>query len=210
MLLPDDVLKLLVAILVGGLIGAEREFRDKSAGFRTMIFICLGATFFTIFSARLGGEEDPVRIAASIVSGIGFLGAGAILRSGDKIRGLTTAATIWLVAALGMGIGGGQYWAVGIATAATLVVLWIFPWIELGIDRTSESHTYQVVCPIRFEKFQELERVFRQHRLKLRGHKHFRTGDTMTCVWEASGRRAGHEAVMAELFADPEVVEFRF
>lgn len=210
MLLPDDVLKILIAILVGGLIGAEREFRDKSAGFRTMIFICLGATIFTIFSARLGGEEDPVRIAASIVTGIGFLGAGAILRSGDKIKGLTTAATIWLVAALGMGIGGGRYWEVGIATLAALVVLWLFPWIEVGIDRTSETHTYEVVCPVRFEKFGELEALFREHGLRLLGHKRFRTGDTMTCVWEAGGRRKGHEAVTALLFADPEVLEFRF
>ena len=210
MLFPDEFLKLLVALLVGGLIGAEREFRDKSAGFRTMIFICLGATFFTIFSARLGGPEDPVRIAASIVSGIGFLGAGAILQTGDKIKGLTTASTIWLVAALGMGIGGGQYEAVAIGTAATLVVLWAFPWIEIWIDRTRETHTYEVVCPVRFEKLDELEGLFHQHGLKLRGHRQLRSGETMTCVWEASGRRRGHLAVRATLFGDPEVAEFRF
>jgi putative Mg2+ transporter-C (MgtC) family protein len=210
MVLPDDLVKLLLAVLVGGLIGAEREFRDKSAGFRTMIFICIGATFFTIFSARLGGTEDPVRIAASIVSGIGFLGAGAILRSGDKIKGLTTAATIWLVAALGMGIGGGQYAAVTMGTVATLIVLWFFPWLEIWIDRTGESRTYEVICPIRMEKFDELERLLRQHRLKLRGQRKFRSGETMTCVWEATGRREGHDAVTAQLFADPEVLEFHF
>ncbi len=210
MLLPDEFLKLLIALLVGGLIGAEREFRDKSAGFRTIIFICLGATFFTIFSARLGGPEDPVRIAASIVTGIGFLGAGAILQTGDKVKGLTTAATIWLVAALGMGIGGGQYAAVAIGTGATLVVLWAFPWIEIWIDRAHETHTYEVICPVRFEKFEEIERLFRQHGLKFRSQKQFRSGETMTCVWEAAGRRRGHQAVMATLFADPEVVEFQF
>jgi putative Mg2+ transporter-C (MgtC) family protein len=74
-----------------------------------MILICVGATLFTMLSLRLGGSNDPVRIAASIVSGVGFLGAGAILRESGRIIGLTTASTIWLVAALGMGIGGEHY-----------------------------------------------------------------------------------------------------
>ena len=78
--IPEDVLKILLAVLIGGLIGAEREYRDKAAGFRTIILICVGATLFTILSFRLGGDGDPTRIAANIVSGVGFLGVGAILR----------------------------------------------------------------------------------------------------------------------------------
>ena len=106
---PDILIKLAAAVLVGGLIGAEREFRDKAAGFRTIIFIALGSTLFTVFSSLLAGQEnDPARIAANIVTGIGFLGAGAIMRDGGRVAGLTTAATIWLTAALGMGIGSGR------------------------------------------------------------------------------------------------------
>ena len=97
----DDLVRVGLAILIGGLIGAEREYRDKAAGFRTLIFITLGSTLFTMFSARLGGPEDPVRIAANIVTGIGFLGAGTILRGEHGVTGLTTAAAIWLSAALG-------------------------------------------------------------------------------------------------------------
>lgn len=92
---------MLVAILIGGLIGAEREFHEKAAGFRTITFICLGSTLFTMLSLELGGARDPVRIAASIVTGIGFIGAGVILRDGGRIVGLTTASTIWISAALG-------------------------------------------------------------------------------------------------------------
>ena len=121
-LLPEDIIKLLLAVLTGGLIGAEREFRDKAAGFRTIILICVGAALFTMFSLRLGGDKDPVRIAASVVSGVGFLGAGAILRSDGRIVGLTTASTIWLAAALGMGIGGGQYLISGLGAIVVLLV----------------------------------------------------------------------------------------
>ena len=83
--IPDVLLKILMAVLIGGIIGAEREYRDKAAGFRTMIFICTGAAMFTIFSMEIGGEEDPVRIASSIVSGVGFLGAGAIMRGEGRV-----------------------------------------------------------------------------------------------------------------------------
>ncbi len=133
-ILPEDMLKVLVAVLIGGLIGAEREFHDKAAGFRTIIFICVGATLFTIFSHKIGGEGDTARIAANIVSGVGFLGAGVILRDAGRIIGLTTASTIWLTAALGMGIGSGHYGFAAAATGIMLIVLWFFPWIEERID----------------------------------------------------------------------------
>ena len=106
-LLPEDFIQLLLAILIGGLIGAEREYRDKAAGFRTTMLICVGATIFTNFSVKLGGGMEPTWIAASIVTGMGFLGAVAILRGSGHVTGLTAASPIWLAAALGMGIGGG-------------------------------------------------------------------------------------------------------
>ena len=96
----DALLKLLLAMIVGGLIGFEREYRDKAAGLRTIIFICLGATVFTMLSLRLGEQDDITRIAANVVSGVGFLGAGAILQSSGRVTGLTTASTIWLAAAV--------------------------------------------------------------------------------------------------------------
>jgi putative Mg2+ transporter-C (MgtC) family protein len=100
--------RLFLAVIVGGLIGAEREYRSKSAGFRTLTLICLGAAIFTILSQLIGVEHAPERIASNVVVGIGFVGAGVIFRgepSHSKVNGITTAAMIWVTAALGMGIG---------------------------------------------------------------------------------------------------------
>ncbi|MGB0386945.1 MAG: MgtC/SapB family protein [Ardenticatenaceae bacterium] len=209
-ILPEFVLKLLLAVLIGGLIGAEREFRDRAAGFRTLILICVGATMFTTSSLTLGGDEDPVRIAAAIVSGIGFLGAGAILRDGGRITGLTTAATIWLTAALGMAIGGGLYLFAGLAAAIVLLVLSLFPRIEEFIDNVQAVRTYQVVCSIKHNKFSELEEQFRECNLKIKSHKQMKRGDEMIAVWDVSGSHHKHDLIMQKLFADPEVKEFSF
>ncbi len=210
-ILPEDVLRLLLAVVVGGVIGAEREFRDKSAGFRTMIFICVGATLFTLFSVKLGAAvEDPVRIAANIVSGIGFLGAGAILREGNRVTGLTTASTIWLVAALGMGIGGGHYLFVGAAVGAVLVVLWVFPLFEHMIDHARETRTYEVVCGLRPDKIARLEQSFHDAGLKIGGRKQLKEADRMVCVWEARGAPAKHRRVIEALFKDEEIRELRY
>jgi putative Mg2+ transporter-C (MgtC) family protein len=209
LLFPEDLIKLGLAILVGGLIGAEREYHDKSAGFRTIIFICTGAALFTIFSIRLAGDTDPTRIAANIVSGIGFLGAGAILRDGGRVVGLTTAATIWLAAALGMGIGGGYYAFVGIATLGVLAVLWIFPSLEHLIDNIRDHRTYLVTCPLIPEKFNEIEALFTDCGLRIASHKRVKSGSTMLCTWEAIGHPKKHEAVAEKLFAHPDIEEFR-
>src|SRR5690349_15384344 len=122
----ENLIKVGAAVLVGGIIGAEREFQDKAAGFRTIILITLGSTLFTIFSLSMDAGFTQTRIAANIVTGIGFLGAGAIMRDGWRISGLTTAATIWLSAALGMGIGAGQLYFVFAATGVTLFILLVF------------------------------------------------------------------------------------
>jgi putative Mg2+ transporter-C (MgtC) family protein len=127
--------RLLLAAMIGGLIGAERELRRKSAGFRTNILIALGSAIFTVCSLTLGGGVgDPTRISAQIVTGIGFLGAGTILRNRDGVHGLTTAAIVWVNAALGVAAGGGQYRLALIAAAITLSVLLVMGPIEAAID----------------------------------------------------------------------------
>jgi putative Mg2+ transporter-C (MgtC) family protein len=207
---PDDILKLLLAVLIGGVIGAEREFRDKSAGFRTLIFICVGACLFTIGSIEMGGPGDPVRIAAQIVSGIGFLGAGAILRDGLKITGLTTAATIWLVAALGMAVGGGLYALAGAVTVTVLIVLWIFPRLEGIIDASRETHVYEITCARREGKIEELERLFRECDLHATLHRQVKNNGDMTVAWHIFGRPIAHVRLTKALFDDPEVRSFRY
>jgi len=211
-ILPEDVIKLLLAVLVGGLVGAEREFRVKAAGFRTIILICVGAGVFTMLSLKLGGDMDPARIAANIVSGVGFLGAGAIMRAGGRVLGITTAATIWLAAALGMGIGGGYYLLSGAAAGIILLVLWVFPKLEqrIGNIREREWRTYEVICPISHEKFLQLEAMFHQCGLRVKSGKRIKRGDEMVCTWEAFGPPKNHDRLMGMLFDDAEVREFRF
>jgi putative Mg2+ transporter-C (MgtC) family protein len=128
------LLRLALAAALGGAIGAERELRDREAGFRTHLLVSLGAALFTLvsayawtdwaFSTPAGLVFDPTRIAAQVVTGIGFIGAGAIIRQGLSIRGLTTAATLWIVAAIGMAAGAGYYTAAVVTTALVLVSLW--------------------------------------------------------------------------------------
>ena len=129
-------LRLLLAAALGAVIGLEREYRKKPAGLRTNILIALGSALFTIMSiqlAQIGGTPD--RIAAQIVTGMGFLGGGAILRSGVSIKGMTTAATIWVNAAIGMAAGAGEFALATMATAITLVVLAVLPAIEAFVER---------------------------------------------------------------------------
>ena len=204
---PDDLFKLLLALVAGGLIGAEREFRDKSAGFRTMILITLGAALFTMLSHRLAPNSDPNRIAANIVTGIGFLGAGAILRDGPRITGLTTAATIWLAAAVGMSIGGG-YWLLALATTlAAVLVLVVFPLIERWIDGLRHTHAYVVHCALDPDIYTELDRLFSASGVKVYARRRTKADGSMVCTWSTVGRPRCHEALVTQLMAHPAVKE---
>jgi putative Mg2+ transporter-C (MgtC) family protein len=130
----DVGFRLFAAAALGGAIGLEREVREREAGLRTHLLVSVGAALFTLvsaygwsdftFSARSGVTFDPTRIAAQIVTGIGFLGAGAIIRQGLSVRGLTTAATLWLAAAIGMASGAGYWEAAVIATVGAIITLW--------------------------------------------------------------------------------------
>jgi putative Mg2+ transporter-C (MgtC) family protein len=138
--LPDTELiqRLLLAAVIGGFIGAERELRRKSAGFRTNILIGLGAAIFTIAGMNMStGSSDPARVAAQVVTGIGFLGAGAILRNRDGVHGLTTAATVWVNAALGVAAGGGQFHLAIVGGAIVIAVLLVLGPIEAAIELKS-------------------------------------------------------------------------
>jgi len=123
---PDILIKLLISILLGALIGIERERRNRPAGLRTHILVSLGSSLFTITSiqfSKMYGGVDPSRVAANIVTGIGFLGAGTIMREGLTIRGLTTAATIWVSSAIGLACGMGYYLPAVITSISTFLVL---------------------------------------------------------------------------------------
>jgi putative Mg2+ transporter-C (MgtC) family protein len=129
--------RLCLSAALGAALGLEREWRQKYAGLRTNILIAIGATLFTVMSIDLSVSSggDATRVASQIVTGIGFLGAGAIMRTGSGVRGLTTAAMIWVNAAIGVAVGGGEYRLAIIATTVTLIVLVVLNPVERWIDR---------------------------------------------------------------------------
>jgi putative Mg2+ transporter-C (MgtC) family protein len=156
-------LKLVLAALMGGLIGMEREFRDKPAGLRTNILICVGSTLFMSISTTvaqvLGG--DPTRIAAQIISGIGFLGAGAVLQSHGFVLGLTTAATIWVVAGIGMALGSGMYSLAIFVTAMSIVTLYALSFVEDRIQGR-KSYNYSLVVTNLNEALNAINNVLKE------------------------------------------------
>ena len=119
----EHIIQLLLAIALGGVIGFEREIKHRPAGLRTHMLVSLGAAIFTIISISF--TTDPVRIAAAIVTGIGFLGAGSIISTRGQMHGITTAATLWIVASIGLCVGVGQYWIAIIGTILVFVILQI-------------------------------------------------------------------------------------
>ncbi len=205
----EMLFQLLYVVVVGGLIGAEREYRSKSAGFRTMILICLGSYLFTTFSIAIGGSETD-RIAANIVTGIGFLGAGVIFRSGARINGITTAAAIWAVAALGMGIADGFYKLVGVATAIVLASLFLLTRLESVIDLFNQSHNYKIVSHYTPELLYQYEEIFREHHLRFKRIKQTKVGERVTGTWLVQGRRTNHKKFIERILHDNTVIEFEF
>jgi putative Mg2+ transporter-C (MgtC) family protein len=133
--------RLLLAAVLGAILGAEREMRQRAAGFRTNTLIALGSAAFTLISIQLaaGDGGDPTRIPSQVVTGIGFLGGGAILRGQGDIRGLTTAATVWVNAAIGMAAGAGFYALAITSTLVTLFVLTVFLRIENYMVRHAQN-----------------------------------------------------------------------
>ncbi len=137
--------RLLFACVLGGVIGLEREFKRKSAGVRTNLLICLGAAFFTLLSAVLAGDANPDkgRVASNIVQGIGFLGAGLILHNRNRISGLTSAASVFVVASIGMACGAGLYGAAALATAIVIFALEIVGLLERRVSLKGYSLIYE-------------------------------------------------------------------
>lgn len=131
----DVVLRILMALLCGGIIGYEREYKNRPAGLRTHMMVCIGSALVMIISQYIyenymPGANDPARLGAQVISGIGFLGAGTIIRERFSVKGLTTAATLWVVACIGLAIGSGYYIIAGIATLVIFLSLIIFRKLE--------------------------------------------------------------------------------
>ena len=170
------VLKLLLAVALGGLIGLERESSQKPAGFRTNILICIGSTMMMILSGLILGQEetsagDLTRVAAAVITGVGFIGAGAIIQARGMVTGLTTAATLWAVAGLGLVIGSGHYIEAIIFAAIVISTLVIFRLVE---DRflAKEIYRYGLRTPTPVQVITAVKKVALHEGIKFKEIKH--------------------------------------
>lgn len=205
----ESLFRLLLVFLVGGIIGAEREYFSKSAGFRTMILISLGSFLFTTFSMQIG-EWSRDRIASNIVTGIGFLGAGVIFKSENRVNGITTAATIWAVAALGMGIAQGAYVLVAVSTVIIVTSLIGLTHLERLIDKVNQSFTYRIVSVYREDLLKEYERLLEECGLTFKRVKRTKKGESIIGTWIVQGPEKHHHLFTKKILHHPAVLEFEF
>jgi putative Mg2+ transporter-C (MgtC) family protein len=208
-LTQSEVNKFLMATLLCGLIGAEREFRSKQAGLKTMIMIGLGSTLFTILSIKIGLSSHD-RIASNIVTGIGFLGAGVIFKEDNQVKGLTTACVIWIVAAIGMAIGSGYFeQAIGV-TLVVLLALLTFPFLEEMAERRFTKRVYRIVKRYEGESLEKYEQDIKTSKLKLTRGKQELANGIISGTWIAIGSPKNHKTFVDRMLRDKNIIAFDF
>ena len=202
----EDLTKLLVALVIGAIIGAEREYRTKSAGFRTVILITVGSTLFTIVSNLMSNDA---RVASNIVTGIGFLGAGAIFKEGASVKGLTTATTIWISAAIGMAIGVGQYsLAISVVTIVILVLVG-FTWLPTLIDKLNTELVYNFTLDtLDYLNIENLESIFKTSNVKFKCVKQSKRNDTIQLSYTIKASQENHKKLVIDLFNEKTILSF--
>ena len=203
----EEAAQVSVAFIIGAIIGLEREFRSKPAGFRTMISICVGSCLYTILSKEIGGSTD--RIASNIVTGIGFIGAGVIFKEGITVNGLTTAALIWVTAALGMAIGYHNYPLTIVVSAMVVIALFVLEPVQRFINRFHKVKDYKVRTVELGKNFKsELEDFFRLHELSYRCMKSAKDNNDAIYIYRISSPDRNYDLVNQFLLNHKEVKSF--
>jgi len=198
----SSLVRLLLAAILGGLIGLERELKHRAAGLRTNMFICFGAAMFTVLSQQLAGvPSDAARIAAQIIPGIGFIGAGSILHMRGLTTGLTTAATLFVVASVGMAAGGGLYLTAMFATGMVLLALFLLGHAEETFNLKLLMSSYEVTGSSVEEVSEEVTRILEpQHRL-MQNVSMGNTGQHIRLQFDVEGCNREHKQLFAQLKA---------
>ncbi|MES2430142.1 MAG: MgtC/SapB family protein [Bacteroidota bacterium] len=205
----EEAAQVSVAFIIGGIIGLEREFRSKPAGFRTMILICVGSCLYTILSKESGGESTD-RIASNIVTGIGFIGAGVIFKEGISVNGLTTAALIWITAAIGMAIGYHNYPLTIVVSIMVLIALFILEPVQRFFNRLHKVKDYRINTTIQAAPdFRiQLEKFFSQHDMTFRCMKVLKEDNTAIYLYRIGSPDRNYDAVNQFLLNNIDVKSF--
>jgi putative Mg2+ transporter-C (MgtC) family protein len=197
-----SVLRLVVAAILGGLIGLERESKHRAAGLRTNLFICFGAAMFTLLSERLAGvPSDATRIAAQIIPGIGFIGAGSILHTRGLTTGLTSAATIFVVASVGMAAGGGLYLTAIFGTVVVLVALFALGHMEETLNLKLLLGSYEVTGTSLDEVTHEVNKILESHHRLMQNVASGSTGQHVRLQFDVEGRNREQKDLLRQLKA---------
>ena len=200
-IVSQNIVRLILAGILGGIIGLEREIKHKPAGLRTNMFICFGSAMFTILSYELASEYagDHTRIAAQIIPGIGFIGAGSILHSRGSVSGLTTAATLFVVASVGMAIGGGLYLTGVFATFVLLLALFILGRVEAKYELKPLLMNYEVTGDQAEVVITELNRILDVEQQDMAMIRAERVGDHARVQFAIDANRQDHRDLMDQL-----------
>ncbi len=204
----EEAAQVIVAFIIGGIVGMEREFRNKAAGFRTMILICVGSCLYTIISKEAAfGNTD--RIASNIVTGIGFIGAGVIFKEGITVNGLTTAALIWITAALGMAIGYHNYPIALLVSGMVVIVLFVLEPVQRFINKFHKVKEYKIRTGNRSKAFRpQLESFFATHRLNYLCLKATKEDNEAVYLYRIKAPNKDYHLVDEYLFENPDVKSF--
>ena len=196
-LLSKTLVRLTLAAVLGGVIGLERELKHRPAGLRTNMFICFGAAMFTILSMELAQGNEATRIASQIIPGIGFIGAGSILREKGSVTGLTTAATIFVVAAIGMAIGGGLVWLAIFATVLIYVALELLGWVERRFNLKPVMMNYIIVSAKDPDVIvAEINKALEEQDKTLSGMRMSKVNGKERIVFSVAATRSEHKELM--------------
>ena len=187
--LTNDLIKLLLSLVAGILLGIEREYKFKSAGIRTIPLITVGSTLFTILSVYIGSPNSSDRIASNIITGIGFIGAGVIFKNDLSINGLTTAAAIWIAAATGMAIGNGHFLLAFSTVGISLSALILLSFAQDKLNSLHQIRIYKLSFQLDKISNEDLEAVFKKFKINYRKLREFRNTIEATNVYELSGNK---------------------
>lgn len=204
----NEIILISISLIVGMIIGAEREYYNKSAGLRTFVLVSFGSCIFTILSAKMGMNSDD-RIAANIITGIGFIGGGVIFKDENRISGITTATTIWATASLGMAVGTGYIYLGLFGMVLVILILNSLTYIQSLIDMHHKIRNYHIITSS-YSELNYCKELFVKYNLKYEiiGENH--RENNIDIEWRIVGKNENHKKLVQEIRENSRIIEFEY